>query len=55
MFNYTLSKMLLSELDYQYKFGGYSGTCYGKTKRFLIVLHLTGKNLKIDNNNVTDI
>ena len=52
-------KMLLSGLVYMYKFGGCNSTYYGKTKRHfkvrifedLGISHLTGKEVKIDNNN----
>ena len=62
-FRDKLPKMLLSGLVYQYKCGGCNATYYGKTKRHfkawicehLGISHLTGKNVKTDNNKLTAI
>ena len=50
-----LPKMLLSGLVYKYKCGGSNATYYGKTKHYLGISHLAGKNVKIDNNKLTAI
>ena len=62
-FKDKLPKMLLSGLVYKYKCGGCNATYYGKTKRHfkvqicehLGISHLTGKKVKIDNNQLTVI
>ena len=62
-FTDKLPKMLLSELNYQYKCGGHNSTYYGKTKchfkvricEHLGISHLTDKKVKIDNNKLTAI
>ena len=56
-------KMLLSGLVYKYKCGGCNATYYGKTKRYfktwicehLGISHLTGEEVKIDNNKLSAI
>ena len=62
-FKDELPKMLLSGFAYKYKCGGCSATYYGKTKHHfkvricehLGISHLTGKKVKMDNNNLTAI
>ena len=55
--------MLLSGLVYKYKCGGSNATCYGRTKHYfkvgicehLGILHITGKKVKVDNNELTAV
>ena len=58
-----LPKVLLSGIVYKYKRSGCNATYYGKTKRhfevqicqYFVISHLTGENVRIDNNKLTEI